>query len=64
MVLESERDVTERWCEQTGFAPSGWKTLPRAEPLPAGQTQPRNLFPAGPRECFLLVVSDFKGCPS
>ena len=44
--------------------PLWMETLPRAGPLPAGQTQPRNLFPAGPRECFLLVVSDFKSCPS
>lgn len=29
-----------------------------------GQTQRRNLFPAGLKECFLLVVSDFKSCPS
>lgn len=40
------------------------ETLPRAGPLSAGQTQPRNLFPAGPRECFLLAVSDFKSSPS
>lgn len=40
------------------------ETLPRAGPLSAGQTQPRNLFPAGPRECFLLAVSDFKSSSS